>query len=301
MQKSQKNKMSLISRIRKWMIISKVWSFQTVFIAVTTGSILALKSFNIEFYLAMLIGVVSLNAIANIYNDIHDFKVGIDKENDAAVIERKHPMFKNSETYTPERMLKLSVFILLVISISCGIYIAIFRGIFVLFLGTLGALMAFSYTLGKSRLKLPGYGEIMTFLVYGPLLVCSSFYVNSGYFSLVSLFASIPIGIMIMLILFANNIRDIEADKQAGLVTLANTLGAKKSLMLFEIFIIAAYMFSFANIIFIGLSALFTILSFPFVWHILKVFHKSIPPNAAAMTSKVALLFGILFALGMLF
>ncbi len=295
-----KLKNKLLKWIWKWLIISKVWSFQTGFIAVTAGSALSASSFNICFYVLMLIGISSLNAIANIYNDIHDFKRGIDKEQSKAVIERKHPSIKGSPTYTPESHLKLSMLIFFLIALACGSYIAYYRGIIILVLGLAGAAITLLYTIGKARLRFPGYGELATFLTYGPLLVSSAYYVNAGSFSYSALFVSVPIGISIMLILLSNNIRDITADRRAGLITLANALGKKKALFVFISFLMLMYasaiLLSFMHII--SYWALLLLLSAPYAWHIARIHMKGIPPNSAALVSNLAFIFGILLSIG---
>ncbi len=293
-----KNK--LLKWVWKWLIISKVWSFQTGFIAVTAGSALSASRFNISFYALMIIGISSLNAIANIYNDIHDFKRGIDKKQSKAVIERKHPAIKGSPTYTPESHLKLSMLLFFLIALACGSYIAYYRGIIILVLGLAGASITLLYTIGKARLRFPGYGELATFLTYGPLLVSSAYFVNAGSFSYRALFVSVPIGISIMLILLSNNIRDIAADKKAGLITLANSLGKKKAFFVFSVFLALIYVFvillSFMHVI--SYWALISLLSVPYAWHIARKHMKSMPANSAALVSNLAFLFGILLSLG---
>jgi len=70
------------------------------------------------------------------------------------------------------------------------------------------------------KLAYRGLGELGVGLGFGPILVLGSYYVQTQSFSLEALFASIPLGLLVMLILYVNEIPDRNWDDEAGKRTL---------------------------------------------------------------------------------
>jgi 1,4-dihydroxy-2-naphthoate octaprenyltransferase len=65
-----------------------------------------------------------------------------------------------------------------------------------------------------------GLGELAVAAGFGPIMVLGAYYVQTGHYTLRPLVLSIPVGILVMLILYANEIPDRTADARAGKRTL---------------------------------------------------------------------------------
>ena len=110
---------------------------------------------------------------------------------------------------------------------------------FVLALASLGA--AFFYTAGSKALGYVALGEVTVFLFMGPAMVCGAYYVLAGNVTWTAVLLSIPIGALSAATLHANNIRDIEHDRNAGKTTLATLLGRERASTEYLIWIVVTY------------------------------------------------------------
>ncbi len=115
------------------------------------------------------------------------------------------------------------------ISLVIGGY-AVFRwggDLFWLFLA--GALLAWFYTAKPLRLKARALGDLAIFLCFGPLPMLGVYFMQTHEWHHLPLYFSLGPGLLAVAILHANNTRDIEKDRRASTVTLAQLLGRHRS------------------------------------------------------------------------
>ena len=75
-------------------------------------------------------------------------------------------------------------------------------------------------------LKYRALGELSVFLAWGPLMALGSMVSSTGGFiDHIVTIVSIPVALLVVATLYANNVRDIERDKSRGAYTLAVILG----------------------------------------------------------------------------
>ena len=285
-------------QIRKWLVIGRWWSFYTDFIAVTVGSVLALPRFNILLYGLMLIGTISINAFANFMNDIYDFKHG-EWDRKRARVRNPNPI---TEKLVSEGELWNASVVAVVIATLCGLYIYTVRGPIILLFGIIGIILAYTYSAGKHSIKSLTFGELAVFLGYGPLMTSAAYFVEAGSFGMSAAYASIIVGISIMLILFANNIRDIKADRAINMKTVAGKLGLSKSIAIFSLLIALMYIL-LAILIITAILPVFSalaLLSIPYAIKVNGIMKKKVPDNSAELMSRLALFFFVLLSLGII-
>jgi 1,4-dihydroxy-2-naphthoate polyprenyltransferase len=139
-------------------------------------------------------------------------------------------------------------------------------------------------------------GEVSVFLMWGPLMVEGAYYVQRHILSLNALLISIPFGVLVALVIFANNIRDIEHDSKENIKTVAILLGPRAGIHVYLAIMILAYM----STLIIALSGVLTLwgllifLSLPLAIKLLRQMETSIPADADAQTAKLDTAFGIL-------
>jgi 1,4-dihydroxy-2-naphthoate octaprenyltransferase len=109
--------------------------------------------------------------------------------------------------------------------------------------------------------------------------------------------ASIPFGVLVALVLYANNIRDIDQDARSGISTLGTLLGPGRALTGFTVMMLAAYVYVIAAV---GLGVitpwtLLVLFSAPTAIGLLRKFRAGIPDAADAMTAQLDTVFGLLF------
>ena len=143
-------------------------------------------------------------------------------------------------------------------------------------------------------------GELIVFLVWGPLMVSGTFYAVSGSFNPIVVIASIPIGLLVSSVLLANNIRDIEYDSLTGIKTIPIKLGHKRSIKLYTAMLILPYIvIAILNIYIMLIYTLFlTLISLPLAIRLIKLMSIKVPDKADPMTAQLTLAFGSLYIVG---
>jgi 1,4-dihydroxy-2-naphthoate octaprenyltransferase len=106
------------------------------------------------------------------------------------------------------------------IAIVIGLYLASVAGWGLLWLGVAGVLISYFYTAPPLKLVHRGLGELATALGFGPIMVLGAYFVQTGHYALRPLILSIPVAVLVMLILYANEIPDRVGDARAGKRTL---------------------------------------------------------------------------------
>jgi 1,4-dihydroxy-2-naphthoate octaprenyltransferase len=89
-----------------------------------------------------------------------------------------------------------------------------------LWVGVAGALVSLFYTAPPLKLVHRGLGDIAVFLGFGPIMVLGAYFVQAREYDLEPLLVSIPVGILIALVLYVNEVPDRPADAAAGKRTL---------------------------------------------------------------------------------
>jgi 1,4-dihydroxy-2-naphthoate octaprenyltransferase len=286
---------------RNWFLASRPWSFSMTAISVSVGSTLGAihGSFSGSYYVVALVASVLLHAATNLINDYYDVKSGVDTIEVATAQYRPHPLVEGK---LPAEQIKWAAYALYLLSISIGLYLAATRGWILLWIGLIGALASLTYTAPPLKYKYSALGEISVFLMWGPLMVSGAYYVQRQAFSMNALWISIPFGALVALVLLANNIRDIQHDRDKGILTLAILLGQEKGLKLYRWLIILAYLAVLLMSVFgpLYVWSLIVLLSLPLALRLLRQMLNQVPADADARTAKLDTAFGILLVLSLI-
>jgi 1,4-dihydroxy-2-naphthoate octaprenyltransferase len=126
----------------------------------------------------------------------------------------------------------------------------------VLVLGVLGAAVSYFYTAPPLRLVHRGLGEIAVFLGFGPIMTLGAYYVQAKAFGWEALYASIPVGILVALILYVNEVPDRPGDAAAGKRTLPVRWTKERVIQVYVVSVVLAFAL-------IGLGVLSSLLPVP--------------------------------------
>ena len=127
------------------------------------------------------------------------------------------------------------------IALVCGTWIVSVSGCSLLIPVMLFAFFSsLFYTAPPVRYGYHGLGELFVGLNMGPVMVAGTSAALAGSFSLMDLFVSLPVAIMVAFILFYQSLSDIEDDLAAGKHTLAVRLGHEKAIWSVRVFYSAA-------------------------------------------------------------
>ncbi len=288
----------MLNHIKKYVIATRPWSFTMSFISVSTGTLLAAEEGHVSwFWFAVTaVGIILFHAAANLINDYFDTLYEIDQQDSPTAKYRLQPIL--SGMLTPRQVLT-ETFVLLSITIAIGMTVAVIRSWHILWIGIIGLLTSIFYTAGPVKFKYRAFGEFAVFMMWGPLMIEGAYAVQRQALSIKAFYISIPFGVLVALVLFANNMRDIAYDSRHNVKTVSIMLGSRKSYILFTGLIVLAYAYVLVMILtgIMSLWGLLIFLSFPKAVSLLKTFKKSIPDMADALTAQFDTVFGILLIL----
>ena len=280
---------------RNWFLASRPWSFIMTAISIGVGG--AIAAIDGGFFWGLfgltLIGGVFLHAATNLINDYYDVQSGVDSVGVSTAIYRPHPLVEGKIMPTSVHM---AAYILFFAGAAIGIWLAIARGWPILAIGAVGIAASIAYTAPPISYKYIALGEFSVFLMWGPLMVEGTYYVQHQNFSLDAFWISIPFGVIVALVLLANNLRDIAHDKSRNIKTIAILLGAQKGFYLYAALVTLAYLCILLLIMARVLSfwSLLVFLSLPIAVKLLRIMLKKIPDDADARTAQLDTAFGIL-------
>lgn len=246
------------------------------------------------YYALTILGIVLLHAGANVINDYFDYRNRIDTTEvpGSYATEGRVLIQKRLE---PRQVLGLGL-VLFGLSLPIGIYLTIVRGLPVMVLGVLGFLTGLFYTARPIALKYVALGEPAVFLMFGPLMVTGAYYVQRSEFAGQAVWVSIPVGVLVALILLANNIRDIQFDGGVGIRTLATLLGKSSAVRFYALLVAGVYGVTALLVVLGQLSpwAFLTLLSLPLAFKLVKSLRTEVPKDADARTAQLNTAFGVL-------
>ena len=285
---------------RNWFLASRPWSFSMTAISVSVGGALAAiyGDFSWFLYLVTLAGTILLHAATNLINDYYDVKSGVDTQEVATAQYRPHPLVEGK---LEARHVRTAAYILYGLSTLIGIYLAATRGWELMWIGLIGAFASLTYTAPPLKYKYSALGEISVFLMWGPLMVASSFFVQRQEFNIDAFWISLPFGVLVALVLLANNIRDIAHDRDKGVLTLAMVLGQHKGILLYGTLVVVAYLGIILMSI-VGplyLWSLIVLASLPLAIRLLKQMKEHVPADADARTAQLDTAFGVLLVVSL--
>lgn len=195
-----------------------------------------LKSFSILTLLVIIICSLLIQISSNYYNEIYDYYYGADNE------KRLGPDRSVSKGHIKARTMLIVSIIISIITFILGLYLVSISDYNILVIGVVSLLFAWAYTGGPYPLAYKGLGDLFVLIFFGLIATNGTYYVFSQSIDNAVLISSFIPGILSMNILSANNIRDIETDKEVNKITLAIKLGKEKSILLYQINIILVFL-----------------------------------------------------------
>lgn len=213
--------------LKDWIIATRPWSFPaSVMPVLVTLFYLYATGRDVNWWLGMqaMVTIALFQAAGNTWSDWHDFRRGVDAADTFGSKILTDGMFR------PQEIIRLALGLLTVATLS-GVAIVLMSCIEVLWVGIAGFLLTVFYP----TLKFRALGDLDILLTYGLLAVVGTSWAVSGAFYRDTLWFVLPIGLITVAILHANNARDIRTDARAGIGTFAMAMGRKWSVAAYAI------------------------------------------------------------------
>lgn len=230
-----------MKEVVKWLKITRPQTLFAGFSPVAIGIIVASKTIDINWTIAIatFIGAMTIQILSNFVNDYYDYKNGLDKQ---GRIGFKRALAEGSVSLN---QMKVAIGIDLLVAAIIGLYLVIHGGIIILIIGVFSLLFAWLYTATKKSLSYLGIADIFCFIFFGPVATLGTTALQTGEFSVGSMYLGMVCGSLATCVLIVNNIRDRETDKLNNKQSFVVRFGKKAGEMEYLFFIILALFFSF--------------------------------------------------------
>lgn len=183
---------------------------------------------------ALVVGV-ALQVAVNYANDLFDAQRGVDS---AA---RVGPRRAVASGLVSAHAMRVATGVALAVAALAGGALAVVVGLELVAVGALSILAALGYSGGPRPYGAAGLGEAFVFVFFGVVATTGSAYVQVERVTLDALLSSVPVGLLAVGILVANNLRDARTDRAAGKTTLAVRLGPDRTRTLYRVTVLAPF------------------------------------------------------------
>lgn len=286
----------------EWMLAIRPRTLPAAAAGVVMGAALSWRDgyFRLDAVLVCLFTALLLQIGSNLANDVFDFERGTD------TAERLGPTRVTQAGMLTPKQVKTGMAVVFALATLLGLYLAWLGGWVIIIMGLAAIISAIAYTGGPFPIGYHGLGDIFVFIFFGLASVAGTYYIQAGSVSPTVWWMTISPGLIITAILVVNNLRDIENDRKAGKHTLAVRLGEQGTKVQYLICMAIAYLVLIPAIglNFIPWTTLLAWLSLPIAYQATQVVltQKGRPLNVAlAKTGQTALVFSLLFWVGLLF
>lgn len=287
---------------RIWWQLTRPHTLTAAFAPVFLGTMIALTYGKLHFplFIAMLVASLLIQMATNMFNEYYDFKRGLDTEHSVGI---GGTIVRNGIRAKTVLNIALALY---AISVLIGIYICSQTSWGLAVVGLISMLIGYLYTGGPYPIAYTPFGELVSGVVMGMLLILIAFYIQTGTVTNDAILISIPSMLLVGGIMMANNIRDIEGDTVGGRKTLAILVGRKNAVTVLALFFIIAYVWIIGLIITGHLTVwgLLVLISVPKPIKAITIFKNHLLPiqvmPAMKHTAVTNTLFGLLLGIGIL-
>ena len=248
----------------------------------------------------IFLAVVSAQIIANLWNELKDFKSGLDagqKIGNAGSLTRG--------AVTP-KLISTMIKVLMIVPIIIGLYLSATITWWYIPAGIICILISFLYSGGPKPISRTPFGEISSGIAMGFAIVLITGYAWTRELSLAFLIPALPATLLVGSIMLTNNIRDIRNDEKHGRRTLPIVLGRDRAISLMSI----TYIFNF---IWIGawiylkvlpIPALLALIAIIPAFKTINIFYTHVDEikldKAMGTTAGAAMLYQLLLSIGLI-
>ena len=211
--------------LKDWVMATRPWSFPaSAMPVVVTVAYAYWMTHAVDWWNGVwaLVNIVLFHAAGNAWSDYFDYHKEVDAADTFGATAMTQGGFTSKEIY------RLSI-ALLVVSVLGGLGLLWRTGLPLLYVGLGGVCCLLFYPVSKYR----ALGDVVIFLSYALLPTLGTYYVTTLTIDWRVFYVAIPVGLITVAILHANNLRDVRTDRRAHISTLVIRLGKKRSMLLY--------------------------------------------------------------------
>lgn len=281
-------------RAKEMFLVTGPWSFAMSAVAITAGTFVSsLSQISPAMYLLALLMVVPIHASANLLNDCYDVMTGADRP--GALVMKPHPILTGLLTLRSTTIYAGS---LMALGLGSGLVLVALGRPYSLAIVAAAVVLMLAYNVPPLRLKERGLGEVLVFLVWGPLMFLGAHYLQTDSLALEAIAFSVPAGLLVASVLLVDDARDLEEDKSIGRTTIATLLGRDRAIQAYGLLVGGAYVAdALAAVVFGRPWLLVVLLSAPAAFLLARKFARALPPVAPDRTAaQLMVAFELIYA-----
>lgn len=288
------------SKLKEFFMCTRPHSYPASIAPVLFGATYALgyeSKFSILKFILFLLACLLIQAATNLFNEYYDYKHGLDKIDSEGI---SGSIVKGNLS---PREVMVGALVLYALAFILGLILTFMTSLYVLLVGLVCMLAGYFYTGGKYPIAYSPFGEVVSGFFMGTIIISLSFYFQTGYVNTDIIVVSLPLFIMIGAILLANNIRDLDNDKESGRRTYAILVGRNNAIKTMEISFIVVYLLNVLFIItkYASWWNLLVFATIPLAIKIIKGFsannHKTTMAPFMVLTAKLTIFVGFIMSL----
>lgn len=288
-------------RVRLWIAGSRPKTLPAAVVPVAVGYALVVARHDgslaspLNAVLALMVSI-ALQVGVNFANDYSDGVKGTDSK-------RVGPLRLVGSGAMPAPAVKRAAYLSFLVAAGAGLAIAATTSWWLIAVGVVSIIAAWTYTGGPKPYGYLGFGEFFVFVFFGVVATIGTTYSVSQSIRPVDIIASCVVGFLAVALLIVNNLRDIPTDSVSGKRTLAVRLGDVGTRVLYALVMLAALVgviivasvHSWAGVAVVG----FLLAIDPLRRIAKRVVGAELIP-VLGRTARVQLVVGLLFAFGLL-
>ena len=183
-----------------------------------------------------VIGIMFAHLGMNLLDDWFDYHKGSGEARKKAANEgfrgrmTKYPYLVSGEA-TPRQLL-VAVCVFLGIAALMGCIVLAIRGWMILWWMIAGFIIGYSYSGGPLKLGFRGLGELVIFVMFGPLMMTGVYYAITGVLTPKIAWLSVSVGLLVTNIVYTHSVLDAVPDRKMGKFTMAHLMGSDKGMLI---------------------------------------------------------------------
>mgnify|MGYP000985612048 FL=1 len=288
------------SKLKEFFMCTRPHSYPASIAPVLFGATYALGyeiKFSILKFILFLLACLLIQAATNLFNEYYDYKHGLDKVDSEGI---SGSIVKGN--LSPKEVM-VGALVLYTLAFGLGLILTFMTSIYVLLVGLVCMLAGYFYTGGKYPIAYSPFGEVVSGFFMGTIIIALSFYFQTGFVNADIIVVSLPLFIMIGAILLANNIRDLDNDKESGRRTYAILVGRNNAIKTMTGSFFVVYLLNVLFIItkYASWWNLLVFVTIPLAVKIIKGFsannHKTTMAPYMVLTAKLTIFVGFIMSL----
>lgn len=186
------------------------------------------EDFSVGLSVVAVVGVMLAHLSVNLFDDYFDYPFHSEEVREQTVAEgqrariAKSPYLDSGEVSLRQLFIVASLFGIAALLLGCIVFVN--RGTTPLYIAIAAGFLGFFYSGKPIRFCYRGLGELVTGIIFGPLLMAGVHYSACGMLNSSLWVVSIAVGLWVINILYTHSIMDATADRKVGKKTLSEVL-----------------------------------------------------------------------------